>query len=268
MSIEIIRPGKTGNFRYAVLDFDGTLSLIREGWQAIMIPYFADEMANTPKGRDMPYEAIYEKAKDFITQTTGKQTIYQCIQLADEVRGLGGTPLDPQVYKDEYSARLLRRIDDRLTGLENGTLDPEKLTVPGTYDLLEMLLRHDVTPYVASGTDEAHVLREAHLVGVDKYVKHIYGAQREYKTFSKKMVIERILKENNLSGESLLGFGDGFVEIENIHEVGGFAVGAATDERAREGIDAWKRERLISAGANLIVPDFREIDRLEALLFN
>ncbi len=40
-----MRPGGAQEFRYAVFDFDGTLSLIREGWQSIMIPYFASELA-------------------------------------------------------------------------------------------------------------------------------------------------------------------------------------------------------------------------------
>ena len=172
------------------------------------------------------------------------------------------------MYKDEYQARLLKHIDDRLTGLENGSIDPETLTVPGSYEMLDMLLRHNVTPYLASGTDEVFVLREAKLLGVDKYFgKHIYGAQREYQTFSKKMVIDRILRENKLSGEKLLGFGDGYVEIENVREVGGYAVGVASNESERCGIDEWKRERLIRAGANIIIPDYRNIDELEAVLF-
>ena len=81
------------------------------------------------------------------------------------------------------------------------------------------------------------------------------------------MVIERILRENNLSGEKLIGFGDGYVEIENVREVGGFAVGVPSNESERCGIDEWKRERLIRAGANIIIPDYRNIDELEAVLF-
>ena len=260
------RPLKTP--RYAVLDFDGTVSLIREGWQAIMTPYFTDELYATPKGCTLPYEQVELYCKEFITLLTGKQTIYQCIRLAEEITAFGGTPQDPQAYKDEYQRRLLEKIDDRLKGLENGSIDPETLTVPGSYELLEMLLRRGVTPYLASGTDEEHVLKEAHLLGVDRYFgKHIYGAQREYKTFSKKMVIERMIRENDLSGSELIGFGDGYVEIENVREAGGFAIGVATNERERCGIDEWKRERLIRAGANLIIPDYRDLAALEAQLF-
>ena len=53
-SLEIIRHRQENtSIRYAVLDFDGTISLVREGWQQIMIPYFANELMNTPMGRDM-----------------------------------------------------------------------------------------------------------------------------------------------------------------------------------------------------------------------
>ena len=260
------RPEKTP--RYAVLDFDGTISLIREGWQQIMTPYFTDELYNTPAGREKSYEEVERTCREFITRTTGIQTIYQCIRLAELITEYGGTPQDPQAYKDEYSRRLLKKIDDRLKGLEDGSIEPETLTVPGSYALLEMLLSHGVTLYLASGTDEEHVKNEARLLRVDRFFgPHIYGAQREYRTFSKKLVIERILTRNNISGAELIGFGDGYVEIENVREAGGFAIGAATNEHDRMGVDEWKRERLISAGANIIVPDFRNIGALEAQLF-
>ena len=66
---------------------------------------------------------------------------------------------------------------------------------------------------------------------------------------------------------SQVGFGDGYVEIENIREAGGYAVGVASNESERAGIDEWKRERLIRAGANIIIPDYRDINALEKELF-
>lgn len=262
-----IRRPKNG-FRYAVLDFDGTVSLIREGWQQIMTPYFIEELSRAPGARLLAREALETHVREFITLLTGKQTIYQCIQLAEEIRKLGGTPLDPQAYKDEYQRRLLIHIDGRLSALRSDGVDREPYTVPGTYQLLEMLLRHGITPYLASGTDENFVLDEAHLIGVDVYFgANIYGAQREYRTFSKKMVIERIIRENDLAGDELLGFGDGYVEIENVREAGGTAIGVASNEHERTGIDEWKRERLIRAGANVIIPDYRDIAELEEMLF-
>jgi hypothetical protein len=81
------------------------------------------------------------------------------------------------------------------------------------------------------------------------------------------MVIQRIIRENKLSGPEFVGFGDGFVEIEDTKSVDGTAVGVASNEQTREGIDEWKRERLIQAGADLIIPDFRCSDELIKILF-
>ncbi len=269
-SLEIIRHRQENtSIRYAVLDFDGTISLVREGWQQIMIPYFANELMNTPKGRDMDKDALTALAKEFIFYHTGKQTIYQCIALAEEIKKLGGVPEDPQAYKDEYHRQLLMRIDNRLVGLSEGSIDPESLTVPGSYQLLDMLKSRGVALYLASGTDEEYVLKEAKLLKVDGYFEgHIYGAQRDYKTFSKKMIINHILKENHLSGPELVGFGDGYVEIENVKAVGGLAIGVASNESERQGIDRWKQERLIRAGADAIIPDYRGITSLERYLFS
>ena len=268
--MELLFPRRSSQpFRYAVLDFDGTVSLIREGWQKIMIPYFTDELAATPKGADMDPAVLAAEAREFVFVNTGKQTIYQCIELAERIRALGGNPEDPQVYKDEYQRRLLEAIEARLKGLADGTVDPESLTVPGSYELLTMLRGHGVALYLASGTDENYVLNEAALLKLDHFFEgHIYGAQRDYKTFSKKMVIERILRENNIPGDVLVGFGDGYVEIENVKSVGGYACGVASNESERQGIDEWKRERLIRAGADLIIPDYRDLDALEAHLFD
>ena len=81
------------------------------------------------------------------------------------------------------------------------------------------------------------------------------------------MVIDDLLRNNNLSGEELLGFGDGFVEIEEVKRVGGVAVAVASDEEKRQGIHAWKRDRLVRAGADVVIGDYRCLEELMALLF-
>src|SRR5262249_54330686 len=116
-------------------------------------------------------------------------------------------------------------------------------------------------------TDLTFVQSEAELLGLTPYFgEHIYGALDDYKRFSKKLVIERILQENNLHGEELLGFGDGFVEIEEIKRAGGVAVAVASDEVNRTGINCWKRDRLVRAGADLVIADYEHQQRLISLL--
>src|ERR671932_103146 len=46
--IEVLRPGlPRGRFRSALFDFDGTLSLIREGWPQVMIPMMVGVLRRT-----------------------------------------------------------------------------------------------------------------------------------------------------------------------------------------------------------------------------
>ena len=263
--IEIINKIKSGHIRFAVFDFDGTISLIREGWQQIMIPMMVEILQGT--GTNESLEELTRIVRLFVTDLTGKQTIYQMIRLKEEVEKRGGKAEEPLTYKEIYHNRLMERIISRLEGLRNGMIDPVEYVVPGTYQILDLARKYNLRCYLASGTDEKYVLDEAALLKVDGYFEKLYGAQDDYKNFSKRMVIQQIIAENNLHGDEVVAFGDGFVEIEEMKNVGGIAVGVATNEATREGVDEWKRERLITAGADLIIPDFRGWEELESVLF-
>ena len=264
--MEIIKPPvHSADFRYALFDFDGTLSLIREGWQEIMIPYFIEVLLQTPKAEDL--KTIEETTTLFVDRLTGKQTIFQCIKLDEEVVQRGGTKTDPGVYKAEYLRRLRIRIQHRLEELQAGC-NPEKYLVPGSEQLLELLRKEGYNLYLASGTDDGDVLAEAKLLGLDRYFgKHIYGARDNETACSKETVIKHIVKENNLTGSEMVSFGDGFVEIELAAGIGGYAVGVATDEVQKQGIvNQRKRERLLEAGAAMIIADFSEAERVVTFL--
>jgi phosphoglycolate phosphatase-like HAD superfamily hydrolase len=264
--IEILNPYlDRGHIRHALFDFDGTLSLIREGWQQVMIPMMVEILLELHTGESE--EELTGLVTEFVDRLTGKQTIYQMIQLCDEVRDRGGKPMDPLVYKWIYLDRLWERIAGRVAAVKSGQAEPEQMMVPGSLDILESMRARGVTCYLASGTDEPYVLAEALALGVTQYFAGLYGALDDYRSYSKKMVIDRIIRENHLSGSEFVAFGDGFVEIENAKVVGGIAVGVASNEATRSGVDEWKRSRLIQAGADLIIPDFREQQQLIAYLF-
>jgi phosphoglycolate phosphatase len=269
-SIEILRrPAFRDPPRHALFDFDGTLSLVREGWMDIMVPMMVRVLESWARpGEDAA--SLGALVRDFVSGLTGKQTIYQMIRLAEEVRLRGGEPRDPQDYKDEYHAALMSRIASRRLGLSDGTIPPESMLVPGSTDILRRLSAVGVAVYIASGTDEAYVLEEARLLGLDEFAAgRIYGAQRDHACFSKELVIRRIIAENNVDGDSLLAFGDGYVEIADCRAAGGTAIAVASDEAGRSGRpDPWKRERLIGAGADLVVPDFREAEALLRYLWS
>lgn len=262
-SIEIVREvALTEPPRHAVFDFDGTLSLIREGWPEVMVPLMVEVLRAT--GTSESDDELSRLSLDFIMQLTGKQTIYQMMRLADEVRQRGGSPEDPLVYKQRYHDRLLVRINHRRDGLRTGGIAAEEFLVPGSVELLRGLQSRGVMLYLASGTDEVYVREEVELLGLTPYFgAHIYGARDDFQNFSKQMVIERILRENNAAGSRLLGFGDGYVEIDNIKTAEGTAIAVASDEQNKSGRpDPWKRDRLIGVGADIVVPDYRDADVL------
>jgi phosphoglycolate phosphatase-like HAD superfamily hydrolase len=252
---------------HVLFDFDGTLSLIRQGWPDVMVPMFAEIIPPVPGESE---EQRRQLAFEDIMRLNGKQTIYQMIQLAERVKERGGTPDEPLNYKHEYLRRLDARIHHRVEGIRAGSIQRDDLTVFGTRALLEALTARGLPLYLASGTDEQFVKSEAEVLDLARYFKgHIYGAQDDYRKFSKKMVIDRILAENQIPGDSLLAFGDGYVEIENTKQVGGLAVAVASDE-AQNGsgrFDPWKHQRLLGVGADICIPDYRDVGPLMDVLF-
>lgn len=261
--IEVVKPElPRGHLRAALFDFDGTISLIRTGWQGVMESLMVEILRDTPRGRKLGEETIRKLVKDYITESTGIQTIHQMTWLAKKVREFGGVPWDPREYKRIYNEQLLVYIADRLRALRDGRASPERFLLPGVRWFLEGLCGRGVKCYLASGTDEEYVWEEAELLGIVGYFAGIYGAQDDWRKFSKRMVIERIVTEHGLRSEEFSAFGDGFVEIREAKAVGGIAVGVASDETSPGRLDPWKRERLIRAGADLIIPDFRDHEAL------
>src|SRR5437867_1600246 len=134
--IEIVRAGiPRGRFRSVLFDFDGTLSLIREGWPQVMIPMMVDVLRQTGTKEDPA--TLAGVVEDFVMRLNGRQTIYQMIQLADEVRKRDGTPLDPLDYKRRYHELLMQRIQGRLDALAAGQAQATDWTVPGSHEFLE-----------------------------------------------------------------------------------------------------------------------------------
>lgn len=260
--IEIINPVLPHRqLQHAVFDFDGTISLIREGWQQIMASMMVEILLTTPTAEDKA--SLGRLMTDYVAQSTGQPTINQMVRLAEEVGQRGGRPQSPQEYKRIYIDRLEVRIENRLAGLSKGQLDLAELVVPGIREILATLSRQNVICYLASGTDERHVINEARILGVaDFFDGRMYGARDDGNTISKKMLIDRILSEYDLVGYELVIFGDGHDEIYHAAQANAIAVGVASNEAERQGINLSKRRQLIQAGADIIIPDFREYNIL------
>ena len=260
------------SLRHAVFDHDGTISTLRQGWAQIMEPVMLKAILGDHPAERVLYERVRERVRDYIDRTTGVQTLAQMLGLAEMVREFALVPeeriLDEHGYKELYNRELMAVVGRRLARLGRGELEAEDFRIKGAALFLRELAGRGVKLYLASGTDQADAEEEARALGYGELFQgRIYGARGDLDHEPKRVVLERILGEvGPRAAGALATFGDGPVEIRETRKRGGLAVGVASDELRRFGLNPGKRSRLIQAGADLIVPDFSQGERLLELL--
>jgi len=273
--IEIVNKWeKKLQIKHAIFDHDGTISTLREGWELIMEPMMIKAILGDKYlvADELLYNKVKTRVGEFIDKTTGIQTLAQMKGLIDLIREFGCVPedkiLDEFGYKKIYNEELLTMVRVREGKFLRGELSLEDFTVKNAVSFLQILHGAGIKLYLASGTDEADVKREASVLGYGHlFEDRIYGAVGDINKEAKKIVLDRIL---DLIGESDSGmiatFGDGPVEMRETNKRGGIAIGIASNELRRYGLNEKKRNRLIKAGADVIIPDFSQLPRLLSLL--
>jgi phosphoglycolate phosphatase-like HAD superfamily hydrolase len=246
------------SIKAVLFDFDGTLSTLRAGWEETMAPFMLESIAGERTLTPEESAALAKEIAEYIDQSTGIQTIFQMRWLAAKVAETGWNQekLGEWAYKAEYNRRLLLNVQRRIDDLQAGRLSPSDYLMKGSEAFLEALERHGIEMYVASGTDHPDVVNEAKVLGVQRYFKEIAGAPVGRADCSKEKVMSDLLEHKGFRGEELAIIGDGKVEIRIARENGALALGLASDEHTREGVNPVKRDRLLAAGAERIAGDF------------
>jgi sugar/nucleoside kinase (ribokinase family)/phosphoglycolate phosphatase-like HAD superfamily hydrolase len=257
----------------AIFDHDGTISVLRQGWEAVMermmIAAIAGERYGDLSTREI--ERIQSTTLGFINATTGIQTIEQMHQLVEMVASFGYVPADeiltPAEYKAIYNVHLLKMVNSRIAEFRAGRLGVEDLVMKGSVEFLHYLHERGVKLYLASGTDQADVEREAELLGyASLFEGRIFGSVGRVDADPKKVVIADILSSINVPPTRCVIFGDGPVEMREGRRQGLLSVGVLSDEVRRHGSNMAKRSRLILGGATVLIPDFSYRKELLELL--
>ncbi len=261
-------------FTHVIFDHDGTISTLRQGWEGVMEPMMIGAILGdaAPGADDAMREEVRDAVRAYIDQTTGIQTLVQMKGLVDLVRRFKcvaeASILDARGYKDLYNHQLLALVEGRVQKLQCGELHLPDVTIKKAVDFLRVLHGKGVHLYLASGTDQSDVEREAALLGYQGlFGGRIFGAVGDVTREAKRMVLERIMID--IGGDArahILVVGDGPVEMREAHKRGAYAVGVASDEVRRYGWNDAKRRRLIEAGADIIIPDFSQLDRIVPML--
>ena len=249
----------------AIFDHDGTISTLRIGWETVMESMmigavFGEDSASATKHLSTVRAAV----TGLIARTTGVQTLLQMQALVKLVEDFGFVGADQilsaQEYKEQFNTKLLKLIHTRTARVKDGSLSVGEVTIKGAVEFLQRLADGGVTLYLASGTDEQDVVAEATLLGyAHLFQGRIYGSVGNLDKDPKRLVFEQIFGELSRSrGGSVacVVFGDGPVELREGKKFGATAVGLVSDERQRYGLNPAKRNRLVLAGADLLIPDF------------
>jgi phosphoglycolate phosphatase-like HAD superfamily hydrolase len=268
LSLEIVNPKlRRGPFRAALFDFDGTLSLIREGWSGIM----ADIGLNVLRERTRiaePEAALRKHLEAEMLRLSGKPSLVQMEKIAEIVQARGGISPHPEVLLASFQEALQAITADRKRRLLSGIDPPEAWAVPGAHRLLKLLQSRKVELFLASGTELVHVLHEAELLQMTGYFPNRLFAPDGVKgAFHKGAVIDGLLRELHIAGRELIGFGDGYAETVEVKRVGGVAVGLASVAVGEQGRNEMKREMLIDLGADAITRDYAEAEAMIDWLF-
>ncbi len=274
-SVELINLKKTALPKVIIFDHDGTISTLRQGWEPIMkevtLEAILGNYTETVSREEL--SRIEDATGEMIEKTTGIQTIIQMHHLRDMVRSFGFVPekniLTPLEYKDIYNQKLLKMVDARVSLFKQKMLNLNDLTIKGSIQFLKMLKSKDIPIYLASGTDQEDVRKEAAVLGyADFFNGGIFGSIGDTGNDPKKMVIETIVKElpENIKPSECYVFGDGPVEMREAAKRGFTRIGLVSDEKQRFGINTEKRSRLILGGAQALIPDFSWIPALSEYL--
>ena len=255
-----------GPFRCVVFDFDGTLSLLRGNWQGLMVPMMVETLLATGT-RESPAE-LTALVEEFVTRLTGQPTMQQMKALADEVLKRGRPRPDPGHYLARYLDELLSRTAARIDAVQSRRSHPDEMLIPGARPLVDHLHRRGMLLVIASGTELVHLQSETVVLELGHYFgDRVFGPIENDSRFSKEAVLRKLMREHNLRGNELVAIGDGPAEILAVKAVGGLALGVASDEVAMSGnVNQLKRDHLLRAGADLIVPDYRRMDAILSVL--
>lgn len=240
---------------HVIFDFDGTLSWLRSGWPDVMARLFAEfiqgTMANAPETQ--------ARLRREILALNGRPSIYQMRRFEELASEFETNPPLPEQLLQIYLKRLDDVIQQRAGAVRSGATPADNFLIVGTLPLLRELSVRGLKLFILSGTAEPDVRREAELLGLAPYFEDRIHGSTPGREFSKKEVIDRIIRAEGISGSQLFSFGDGPVETAFTKAVGGMAVGVASDEGVNGSgrIDLDKREHLLRAGADAIIPDYR-----------
>ena len=233
-----------------VFDLDGTLSLIRHGWQSVMAGVMTEALAESMPGR----AGLPEFARTVVDATNGSPVVRQMEALSEQATASGGAAIDAPAWARVYQDRMQATMDSRKV-----SIPPESLLVPGAAIFVARARRAGFACALVSGSSAANVESDLAFLDLDAMFDGLVRSPLDPaapNSFSKEQVFRDLMAECGV--RSLVAFGDGPGEIRAAVASGGKGVGVAHTP-GTGAIDAALSASLSKAGASLVVADFIDL---------
>jgi len=253
MKTEIINQKKS-KILVAVIDWDGTISLLREGWQKVMQEFIANYISSgSPQKKD------FDWAKNFIIKTLGENTIDQMLGIIEK-SVKNKRKILAEKLRREYRDILEEKI--RAKRIKQAKNNPDKFIVRGIAQFLEALKKRDIKILVFSGSEQNGkngIGQEARILRLEHYFDGVFGYNGPVRPYNKDNVLKWVIKKYRIKDPSqILVVGDGPKEIKVGKKFGAITIGLMSKNITKE--------ILIKSGADFVVYDSTDLVKCLKLL--
>ena len=249
---EILRKPKISEVKCIVLDYDGTLTTLRKGWDLILTDYAREKI--NPNGLEC--EGLDEEIRHLCAHaggTTPKQLVSRLMAIMDKMNLVEKSDIKSiEYYAKDYADHFQEKIDERV---KRFATESESYVIDAVRPMLDFIAEKKTINYIVTGSCEIAVKEELKKLEMMHYFERVYGASLEMDGNLKLDAMQEIIKRHGLSPCEVLIIGDGSTETRAAAELKLPAIGIASDEHSG-GLCAKKRDMLVDLGAHAIIADY------------
>ena len=256
--LEIINKPQITSLKCIVLDYDGTLTTLRKGWDVILTDYTLSK-ANPENLYHPEIESKIKAFTDHAGGTTPKQLMSRLVALIEDLGMVDKSDIESvDFYAREYAAHFTEKINARLKDFSENR---EEFLIRNVREMLDFIKNKKTVNYVVTGSCEIAVSSELKQLEMFGLFEKVYGASLEMEGNLKLDAMNEILEKHRLDTSEVLVVGDGSTEMRAAKELGLPALGIASNEHTG-GLCDIKREMLAETGAHAIVSDYSNFEEV------
>jgi len=249
MEIKIIN-NKKAKILAAIVDWDGTISLLREGWNKVMKDYIANYISLNPQKKDLLW------AENFIKETMGENTVDQMLGMMAKAHenGVKNMPIDQKKRKnlaEKQRIKYRKSLEEKMRSkrIKRAKVHPGEFINKGIKKFLQELKKRNVKIFVISGSEQKErggIEEEVEILKLKHYFEKVFGYNGQIHPYTKENALKWIIKKYKIKNPlQILVVGDGPKEIKTGRDFGTITIGLVSNNLSKK--------NLLKSGADYIV---------------